>query len=67
MKPRRLEQTKPFHETVKCPICHPSSIIDVKIPYVDDAPTSIGPYKNLANTDQKPISICTDEPNVIHH
>ena len=33
---------------------------DVKIPYVDDAPTSIQPYKNLTNTDQKPICICTD-------
>ena len=66
MKPRRLEQTKPFHEPVNGPRFHPSSIIDVKIPYVDDAPTSIGPYKNLPNTDQIPISICTDEPNVIH-
>ena len=29
MKPRRLEQTKPFHEPVQGPISHPSSIVDV--------------------------------------
>ena len=34
--------------------------------YVNDAPTSVKPYENTINTDQKPVSICTDEPHVIH-
>ena len=45
---------------------YPSSIIDVKVPYVDDAPTSARPYEDLKTTDQKPVSICTDEQHVIH-
>ena len=59
MKPRRSEQMKPFHEPVQGPISHPSSIIDVKIPYVNDAPTSNGPYKNPTNRDQNRFLLWT--------
>ena len=65
-KYRRLEQTKPSYKLVQSPISYPSSIIDVKVPYVDDAPTSVRPYEDPTTTDQKPVSICTDEPHFIH-
>ena len=66
MKPRRLEQAQPFYEPVKGTMSHPSSAIDVKVPYMDDAPSSERPYEDTTNTDRKPSSICTDELNVIN-
>ena len=33
---------------------------------MDDVPSSDRPYEDTTNTDLKPISICTEEPNVIH-
>ena len=64
MKPRSLGQTKPFCEPFQSPMSHPSSVIEVKVQYVDDAPASVRPYENPTYTDQKPISICTGESHV---
>ena len=66
MNSSRLEQTRTFYESVQSLMSSPNSIIDVKILYVHDSPTSVRLFENSTNTDKKPISICTDEPYVTH-
>ena len=61
-----MEQTKPSYKPVQSPMSYPISIIDVRVPYVDDAPTSARPYEDPTTTDQKPVSTCTDETHVTH-